>query len=208
MKSSFNVYGTSRTDLGNPAIPVWLGTVEPQPGGHSLNRDYLIKGALYPQGCPIYFTDKVFTPFIALEVSAVEDGVLTVDFGRFGFAPTTSYYVQAIGDDLSSLGSAVAITAVEATDAEGVYKITAAVTVEAGGAIVLSPTSEGAPVPNAYLYNDIYIGHNVDVTSEDTSASGAVVVYHHSGFYVDRTPSGVIKAQMKALVPGVYQQND
>ena len=209
MKSSFNAFGRTTDDFGNLTIPIWLRKVEPIPVGGTLDRDYLKAGALYQAGCPINIKDKVIKPFLVMEVTAVADGVLTVNVGGYGIEPAAGDYVQKVGSDLSNLGSAVAITAVAATETENVYKVTAALDgAAAGDVIVLSSSEEGAVAPNAYLYNDIFIGKDFNVADETTAATGAAVMFHQSGILIDRTPAALIKAQMAAVVPGVYQHNE
>lgn len=210
MKSSFNAYGRTRDEFGNLTIPIWLGNhVEAVPVGGTLDRNYLKAGALYQAGCPINIANKVITPFLAMEVTATEEGVLTVDVGNYGIEPTTKDYLQKVGDDFSSLEGAVAITAVEETDKPHVYKITVAIDgASEHDVVVLSPVAGGAVAPNAYLYNDIYIGKEFDVTAEETAATGAAIMYNHSGILIDRTPAGLVKEQMAKAVPGVYQHNE
>lgn len=209
MKSSFNAYGRTSDGFGTLSIPIWLGKVEPVPVGGTLDRGYLKAGALYQAGCPINLTGKVIKPLVVMEVTAVKDGVLTVNVGGYGLVPEVGDYIQKAGEDLSSPAAAVQVTAVAKTDTKGVYDVTAAVEgAAAGDAVLLSPTSDGAAVPNAYLYNDIFIGKDFDTEDESTSATGAAVMYHQSGILIDRTPASLIQKQMKALVPGVYQHNE
>ncbi|MGM9736955.1 MAG: hypothetical protein ACI3ZT_00915 [Candidatus Cryptobacteroides sp.] len=144
-----------------------------------------------------------------MQVTAVAEGVLTVNVGNYGIMPTVNDYLQKVGNDLSAISAAVAITAVEATEDANVYKITAAI--EGAGVndvVVLSPIAEGAVAPNAYLYNDIFIGREFDVTAEETAATGAAIMHNPSGILIDRTPASLIKAQMAKAVPGVYQHNE
>lgn len=208
MKSSFNAYGRTSFSIDALSIPVWLGNVEPVPVGGVLDRAYLKAGVLYPAGTPINLTAKVIKPFVVMKVTAASEGVLTVDAGSYGIAPQVGEYVQKVSDDLSSLEQGVAITAVAATAKKGVYEVTVAVTASENDAVVLSPSQEGAAVPNAYLYNDIRLDSDADPSDESTAATGAAVVYHQSGILVDRTPASLVQKQMKALVPGVYQHND
>ena len=210
MKSSFNAYGRTRDEFGNLTIPIWLGNhVEAVPVGGTLDRNYLKAGALYQAGCPINIANKVITPFLVMQVTAVEGGVLTVNVGNYGIEPTTKDYLQKVGNDLSSLGAAVAITAVEETETANVYKITATIDGAAmGDVVVLSPVESGAVAPNSYLYNDIFIGKEFDVTAEETAATGAAIMFNHSGILIDRTPANLIKAQIAKAVPGVYQHNE
>lgn len=206
MKSSFNAYGKTRDEFGNLTIPVWLGkAVERVPVGGTLDRAYLKAGVLYQAGCPINITDKVIKPFVVMEVTAVESGKVTVNVGGYGIVPETSDYIQKVA---AKLAAASAITAVEAGANAGEYVLTTAATVAVGDAVVLSPSSAGATLPNAYLFNDIYIGKDYDVASEETAATGAAVMYNPAGILIDRTPAGLIKDIMKSAVPGVYQHNE
>lgn len=208
MKSSFNAYGRTSEDLGALSIPVWLGNVEPVPVGGVLDRAYLRAGVLYPAGTPINLTGKAVKPFVVMKVTAASDGELTVDAGSYGIEPKVGEYVQKVGDDLSALEQGAAITAVAATGKKGVYKVTVVVTASENDAVVLSPTQEGAAVPNAYLYNDIRLSRDADPADESTAATAAAVMYHKSGILIDRTPASLVQKQMRALVPGVYQHND
>ena len=206
MKSSFNAYGKTRDEFGNLTIPVWLGkAVERVPVGGTLDRAYLKAGVLYQAGCPINITNKVIVPFVVMEVTAVESGKVTVNVGGYGIVPETSDYIQKVA---AKLATASAITAVEAGANAGEYVLTTAATVAVGDAVVLSPSSAGATLPNAYLFNDIYIGKDYDVASEETVATGAAVMYNPAGILIDRTPAGLIKDIMKSAVPGVYQHNE
>lgn len=206
MKSSFNAYGKTRDEFGNLTIPVWLGkAVERVPVGGTLDRAYLKAGVLYQAGCPINITNKVIVPFVVMEVTAVESGKVTVNVGGYGIVPETSDYIQKVA---AKLAAASAITAVEAGANAGEYVLTTAASVAVGDAVVLSPSSAGATLPNAYLFNDIYIGKDYDVASEETAATGAAVMYNPAGILIDRTPAGLIKDIMKSAVPGVYQHNE
>lgn len=206
MNSSFNAFGRTRDDFGNLLIPVWLGNVEPVPVGGTLDRGYLKAGALYQAGCPINLSGKVIKPFLVMEVTAVESGKVTVNVGGYGIVPTTSDYIQLVSDDGEALAAAVAITAVAAGADENTYVLSTTLSGAAkGGVVVISPSSEGASAPNAYLYNDIFIGKAFDVTDETAAASGAAVMFHKSGILIGRTPADLIKVRMAAAVPGVYQ---
>lgn len=206
MNSSFNAFGRTRDDFGNLLIPIWLGEVEPVPVGGTLDRDYLKAGALYQAGCPVNLSGKAIKPFLVMEVTAVESGKVTVNVGGYGIVPTTSDFIQLVSDDGEALATAVAITAVAAGSDENTYVLTAALTGAAkGNVVVISPSNAGASAPNAYLYNDIYIGKDFDVTDENTAATGAAVMYHQSGILIGRTPADLIKGRMAAAVPGVYQ---
>ncbi len=206
MNSSFNAFGRTRDDFGNLLIPIWLGEVEPVPVGGTLDRGYLKAGALYQAGCPVNLSGKVIKPFLVMEVTAVESGKVTVNVGGYGIVPTTSDFIQLVSDDGKALATAVAITAVAAGTEANTYELTTTLSGAAkGNAVVISPSNAGATAPNAYLYNDIYIGKDFDVTDENTAATGAAVMYHQSGILIGRTPADLIKGRMAAAVPGVYQ---
>lgn len=208
MKSSFNTYGGAVKGFGQLHTPVWLGNVHPVPVGGMLPKAYLKAGALYQAGMPVNITDKVLTPFLVMKVTAVASGKVTVDPGNYGIAPDTTCYIQKVGSTFAENGEATAITAVEknANDATKL-DISTTLTVAANDIVVISFSASGALAPNAYLYNDIWIGE-IDVDDETAAASGAAVRFHGEGLMVDRTPSADVKAQMAAAVPGVLQVNN
>lgn len=207
MKSSFNAFGRTRDEFGNLTIPVWLGkNVERVPVGGTLDRAYLKAGVLYQAGCPINLTNKVIKPFVVMQVTAVASGSVTVNVGGYGIVPETTDYIQKAA---ATLATAVKITKVAAGANAGEYVLTTAVAdVAVGDAVVISPSSEGAVLPNAYLFNDIFIPKDFDVADELTSATGSAVMFNAAGILIDRTPAGLIKDIMKANVPGVYQHNE
>lgn len=202
MYKSFNAFGSGNKPFGL-SEPVWLGTVSPVPAGGTVASEYCGKGIHYPAGTPINIENRVITPYIALKVTAVSEGVITVDTGLYNITPKTSDFVGTVGATFSADGEPVAITAVKQhTDNSNLYDLTTASDAKTGSVVVLVHSEAKAKAPNAYLYNDIKFGY------EDTvSASGAAVMFHGEGILVDRTPAADIKAQMKAAVPGVYQHN-
>lgn len=210
MKSSFNAFGRTRDDLGNISVPVWLGKVEPVPVGGTLDAAFLKKGALYPAGCPINITDKVVKPFLVMKITVVSGTTITVKDGGYGIIPEANDYVQLVGNT-NNLDTAVKVKSVKVNDTDNtlfeVTLVSALSSATPGGVIVLSSSPSGADMPNAYLYNDIYLG-NIDVKDATAGASAAAVMYHQSGILIDRTPAGLIKKLMQVLCSGVYQQND
>lgn len=208
MKSSFNAFGRKSYDFGNLGTPVWLGTVRPVPAGGVLAPAFLLKGALYQAGTPVNLAAKVITPLVVMRVTAVGSGIVTVDPGSYGIVPSTSDYIQKVGDTFAGNGDATAISAVavNASDSSKI-DITTSLSLAEGDVVVVSPSASGADVPNGYLYNDIWLG-DIDVTDESAAATGAVVMQHSEGLLVDRTPAADVKAQMLAAVPGVYQVED
>jgi len=204
MRSSFNALGSARS-VGGAGIPVWLGTVRPVPVGGTLAASYLLPGALYPAGTPVNLDGKVITPFVVMKVTAVSSGVATVDPGPYGIAPSTSHYVCKVGATFAKNGTAAAITAVAANASDpSKWDITTTLTLAAGDVIALAPDSADPKAPNAYLYNDIWLG-DIDVTAEGAGATGAAVVSHPEGILIERTPAADVKAQMLAAVPQVLQ---
>lgn len=202
-KSSFNAFGVSKKDYGSLGTPIWIGKVSAAPVGGHLASSYLVKGAYYQAGCPINLTGKVITPFLVMKVISVASGVVTVDVGNYGIIPSTANHIQKVGSN----DAATAITAVAKNATEGYYDITTALSVVADDIIVLTFGSTKIIEPNAYLYNDIYIG-DMDVADESAGASGAAVFYHADGILIDRTPASLVKDAMAAAVPGVYQHNE
>lgn len=204
MRSSFNAFGRA-SFAGGAGIPVWLGTVRPVPVGGVLAASYLLSGALYPAGTPVNLDGKVLTPFLVMSVTAVSDGVATVDVGPYGITPTASHYVCKVGETFAENGEATAITAVakNADDPEK-YDITTSLSLSAGDVVALLPTSDAPAAPNAYLYNDIWLG-DIDVAADGAAATGAAVVSHAEGILIERTPAAEVAAQMLAAVPQVLQ---
>jgi len=208
MKSSFNAFGRGEYACGSLGTPVWLGTVKPVPAGGVLAAAYLLKGALYQAGTPVNLASKVITPLVVMKVTAVTTGVVTVDPGNYGIVPTVSDFIQKMGATFAKNGPATAITAVAVNSSDPTkLDITTSLSLSAGDTVAIVPSSEGAAIPNGYLYNDIWLG-DIDLTSEGAAATGAVVSHHAEGLLVDRTPAAGVKAQMLAVVPGVYQVED
>lgn len=228
MKSSFNAYGRTKEEFGNLTIPIWLGVVEPIPVGGTVDKEYLQPGVLFPAGTPINITGKVITPFISFEVVSFTAGetndtvvIRPCTYGKASYLPEVGDFIQVLGDTFAATGKAAAVASVtELTgDDAGKYSVevlhsATIATPSAGDLIVMSSaTAAGASKsvanqPNAYLYNDIYLGTDYDVTDETVAATGAAVMSHQSGILIDRTPAAAVKAQMKAVCPGVYQHNE
>lgn len=214
MASSFNVFGSAVKKLGGNK-PVWLGVVSPLPVGGSLASDYAVAGAFYPAGMPINISGKVITPFIGWVVKAVNTSTHVLTVYANGFKPEVGAVLSPVGATFATTGAAgvVSAVAVNASDAECI-DITIATSaldgVTAGncvsGSAASAAASSGAALavkPNAYLYNDIYVG---DVT-EGISATGAAVIAHAEGILVDRTLAAGVKAAMASAVPNVIQVN-
>ena len=202
-QSSFNAFGQRGEGFGGRHIPVWLGTVTPYPVGGSLAKAYVKAGLSLPAGTPIQLKDRVITPALVYTVKAYASGVLTIDPSEHpGFTPGKDMYVKLVGDTIPS-GDGVKVTASAATPSQ--LDLTATVAnAKAGSKVIIS--AEASVTPNAYLYNDIYLG-DIDTDDEGAGASGAAVMSHAEGILIDRTPSAGIAAAMKAAVPGVIQVN-
>ena len=232
MKSSFNAYGKTKQEYGNMSIPVWLGTVEPIPVGGTVKKAYLQPGVLFPAGTPINITAKEIVPLVAFKVvsytAAVGSG--TVDtivikpcvYGKAEFVPEADDLLQKLGDTFAATAKAAVVASIAPVtegDNKGCYTITVAKSANLGSLsandiLVFSASDSAgnskamANQPNAYLYNDIYLGTDYDVTEDETAVTGAAVMFHQSGILIDRTPAADVKAQMKAVCPGVYQHNE
>ena len=208
MNSTFNTYGSKRAEYGQLHIPVWIGNVHPVPVGGMLPKDFLKKGALYQAGMAVNVSGKVLTPFIAMKVTAYSSGKVTVDGGNYNIMPDAKCYIQKVGATFAENGEATAITAAARNSADpSKIEISTTLVVAVGDVVVISFSASGAKVPNAYLYNDIFLG-DIDVDDESAAATGAAIKFHGEGLLVDRTPSADIKAQMAVAVPGVLQVDD
>ena len=228
--SSFNAFGSESYEASQSHVPVWLGVVGPVPVGGTLKKDYARKGFLLPAGSPVNLTDKIITPFVGYEVvsytgAGASDTYDTIvvkpaDFGGVKVAPAAEDILQVVGATFDATGAAREIYSstliTEGTNA-GAYTVLVAKSANFGSLTagdVLTPSAGTAGAsgksiavkPNGYLYNDIYFG-NLDGSANnyDLAATGAVVMYHHDGLLVELTPSGPVKEQMKAAVPGVLQ---
>ncbi|MBQ6097926.1 MAG: hypothetical protein IJK99_09285 [Bacteroidales bacterium] len=232
MKSSFNAYGKTKDEFGNLTIPVWLGTVEPIPVGGTVKKVYLKPGVLFPAGTPICIASKEIVPLISFEVvdfteatgSETDDKIVVKPclFGKAEFVLEADDVIMVLGDTFASTGKAAvvkSVTKLTSGDNEGCYEVAVlhSATIDepsAGDVIVISASEEAgsgkamANQPNAYLYNDIYLGPEYDVTDETVAATGAAVMFHQSGILIDRTPAAAVKKQMAAVCPGVYQHNE
>lgn len=194
-------------------IPVWLGHHIPRvPGGFTLDRSYLVAGLLIPAGTPIHYDDatKVFMPILAYDVIKVASGVATVNASIFGVAPAVGAYARKVSPtDFTSNGEAVAITEVKA-NAENPENLDIKVAIgdlAAGDVIAFSPKSDALPSPNAYLFNDVFLG-DIDVNDETAAATGAAVVYNPDGLMIDRTPGAGFKEALSKLIPGVLLKSN
>lgn len=228
MKSSFNAFGSAAKDYGNPSIPVWLGHVRAVPVGGTLPSSALIKGALYAAGTPIQLKGKTITPLVAFKVTAFSAGdgsttpndtitIMPCMLGDVEVIPAADDLIQKVGATFAATGKAAKVVSVAAGATAGTYDVAVAhsATVDtpaAGDYIAFSAaTSAGsskslAVIPNAYLYNDIYLGE-IDVNGEMAGASGAAVQFHGEGILIKRTPAAPFAALMAAAVPGVLQVN-
>ena len=231
--SSFNAYGSESNQIGQSHVPVWLGKVQPVPVGGNLASAYLKKGLLLGAGFPIKYDSKVITPFVGWEVVSFTGatGSETVDtivikpavLGGVTIIPAVADLIQKVGSTFAATGKAAAVASItlitEGTNA-GCYTVTVLHSatidsVSAGDVLAISSavsagSSKSLKVqPNAYLYNDIYLGNLDDsdaaVTAKTIAATGAVVKFHSTGLLVDLTESAAVKAQMAAAVPGVLQ---
>lgn len=224
MTSSFNAFGASHKEWGNPSVPVWLGKVRAVPVGGSFADAYIVKGAFYAAGTPILLDGKTIKPLVAFEVvnyvagESSADSVITIKPAVLGDATL----LPSVGDNIAKVGAtfaaavkgaAVKSIAPNATDAT-TYDVAiahAAIDAPSAGDYIAFATGAGsskalAVIPNAYLYNDVYLG-DIDVTNEMAGASGAAIQFHAEGILINRTPSAPFKAQMAAAVPGVLQVN-
>lgn len=212
MASSFNAFGSKTADYGQLHTPVWLGTVRPMPVGGVLAEKFRIKGLHIPAGTGINIAGGVITPFITYKVKTNTAGtgtyVLTLDptdVKAFGYVPKVGDYLQLVDNSsFGSNGTAAAITAVapNATDAS-LVDVTVNINAAAGRCVVLNFANAKIAAPNAYLYNDIFLG-DLD-QNENLNASGAAVNFHGEGILIQLTPCAVYAAAMAAAVPTVVQ---
>lgn len=215
MNSSFNAFGQGSKKFGGNT-PVWLGTVKPIPVGGSLAAAYAVPGAHYPAGTPINITNKVITPMVAYLVTKVAtvgaNDVATVR-PLAGIAPAAGAVLQVLGATFATKGTAGAVVsaAKNAEDAEllDIAYATGTMGSVAQGSVLVASASQTAGssksiavTPNAYLYNDIHIGLDVD---ENVGASGAAVQFHAEGILIDRTPAAEFAGIMAEAVPHVLQ---
>lgn len=221
--TSFNAFGSSAKSYDRPHKPVWLGTVAPHAVGGVLASSACKAGALYPAGTPINFDAGVITPLVAFKVAAfaAAAGSETADtitiypavYGDLNLLPAVDDMIQKAGATFATAAKAAKVTGVTAlTGADaGKYAVTVAHSatidsVTAGDYIVFSASATAgsnkamAAQPNAYLYNDIYLG-NLD----SPKATGAAVDFHGEGIMIDFTPALPFADAMKAAVPNVIQ---
>ena len=226
-KSSFNAFGAKAKNYGSN-VPVWLGVPTPVPVGGTLASAACIAGALYGAGFPVKLASKTITPFIGWEVvsftaavsPATEDVVVVkpVVLGKVTVAPAVGDFIQKVGATFATTGKAAEVTAstlLTSGDNEGCYevKVLHSATIDtpsAGDVITISAAEDAGSsksikvIPTGYLWNDIYFG---DLES-NLAATGAVIEFAPDGILIDLTPAAAVKAQMKAAVPGVYQQSN
>lgn len=219
MTSSFNAFGSSRKEYGNPSVPVWLGKVRAVPVGGSLASAYIHKGVKYAAGTPAQLDGKTLKVLVSYEVVSLATGqtddTLTVKVSETGIVPAVNDFIQKIGATFATTGKAAKVKTA-ALNADGNLEITFTTgkldSVNAGDIVTFSSaTAEGGSksidcIPNGYLYNDIYFG-DIDVEGEMAGASGAVVSFHGEGILINRTPAAAVKSLMAAAVPGVLQVN-
>ena len=231
--SSFNAYGSESLEIGQSHVPVWLGNVSPVPVGGNLASDFLKKGILIGAGSPIKYANKVITPFVGWEVVSFTgaSGSETVDtivikpavLGNVTMLPAVDDKIMRVGSTFAATGKAAAVASIaliEEGQNAGNYAVTVLHSatidsVSAGDVLALSSaesagSSKSLKVqPNAYLYNDIYLGNLDDSaaakSAKTIAATGAVVQFHKYGLLVDMTSSAAVKAQMQKAVPGVLQ---
>ena len=231
--SSFNAYGSENREITQSHVPVWLGPVTPVPVGGNLASAYLQKGILIGAGFPVKYDEKVITPFVGWEVVSFTGatGSETVDsivikpaiLGDVKVVPAVNDKIMKVGSTFAATGKAAAVASVsEITEGtnSGCYTVTVLHSatidsVSAGDVLAISSavaagSSKSLKVmPNAYLYNDIYLGNLDDSdaakSAKTIAATGAVVKFHKYGLLVDLTASAGVKAQMAAAVPGVLQ---
>lgn len=213
MKSSFNAFGKTKKEYGAMHIPVWLGHHIPRvPAGFTLDRSFLSPGLLIPAGTPIHCDDatKVFAPVLAYDVINVAEGVVTVNASVFGVAPAVGTYARKVNaSDFSKNGAAVAITEVSVNE-NNPENLDIKVAIEGlakGDVIAFSPKSDALPAPNAYLFNDVFLG-DIDVNDETAAATGAAVAFNPDGLMIDRTPGAGFKEALAKLIPGVLLKSN
>lgn len=219
MASTFNAFGKTRKEWGNPSVPVWLGKVRAVPVGGSLADADIIDGAFYAAGTPVQLDGKTIKIFRGYKVKSFAAGESTADdtivvYAEGNIAPEVDDIIQVVGATFAATGSAAAVKTVAIADGEITITVAnGALGTPAAGDVITYSASESAGsskaiavIPNGYLYNDIYLD-NIDVNDECAGASGAVVRYHGEGILINRTPAAIVKAQMAAAVPGVLQVN-
>lgn len=228
MTSSFNAFGKSNKEFGNPSVPVWLGKPRAVPVGGTLSSGDLKAGAKYAAGTPVKLDGKTLKVFIGFVVTAFSagDGSTTLNdtitikpyvAGGATILPAVNDFIQKLGATFATTGKAAKVVSIAAGATEGTYDVAVAHsatvdTPQAGDIITFSAaTAAGsgksiAVIPDGYLYNDIYLG-DIDVTADGAGASGAVIKYHGEGILIKRTPAAPVAAQMAAAVPGVLQVN-
>ena len=200
MRGTFNAFGQifKAFDPGN--VPVWLGVVSPVPVGGVLASDFVVARAYLKAGSPINLTGKVIKPVLTFKVVSTGDGTFNVKPVMHNYLLSTDDTLVKVSGDTYPSGAGTAITGVT-DNGDGTLTVTSALTVAENDILAIAGV-----VPNAYLYNDIYLG-DIDPTLEGAGATGAAVKFHSEGILIDRTPACEIASYMAALVPGVLQVN-
>lgn len=196
--TSFNAFGQTARDYKDLHVPVWLGNVTTVPVGGVLAKAFIKKGAHYPAGTSINITDGVITPVLAYKIKSTSTNTHTV-------SPVCNIMPEK-NDKFYKLGDTFDATITAQATAVAVKNGDIEITVELSGAKQNDVLILGDKVPNAYLYNDIYIG-DLDTSLDTAGATGAAVMFHSEGILIDRTPAADVAAQMAAAVPGVLQVN-
>ena len=220
--STYNTYFNQNIQLGK-SIPVWLGVVSPIPVGAALASDFAKAGVFIPAGTPMALADGVASPFHGFVVTnyttSSSNSIITVKPIFAGDAPKTSDFLQKVGATFAATGKAWNPDAIAAnqSDAEAfdITVATANIDVVAEGDVLgySSAVAEGsskslAVQPAYYLYNDVAIPEaKEDASVENVQASVALVNFHGEGILINRTPAAALKAQMKAAVPNVIQED-
>ena len=191
--STYNTYFNQNIQLGK-SIPVWLGVVSPIPVGAALASDFAKAGVFIPAGTPMAMADGVAKPFHGFVVT--------------NYATSSSNSIITVKPIFAGVNQSDA----EAFD---ITIATANIDVVAAGDVLgySSATAEGsskslAVQPAYYLYNDVAIPEaKEDASVENVQASVALVNFHGEGILINRTPAAALKAQMKAAVPNVIQED-
>lgn len=222
--NSFNAFKSRKAIIGGNT-PIWLGVLAPVPVGGVLDAYYIKPGIKYAAGTPAYYDDanKKVYPFVAWKVKSIDTTyhILTVYAEAHGFEPEADDFITPVGATFATTGAAGKVSAVAASATEGCIDITFTDAkldgVSANSFIAFSSAdavaSSGkslAHQPNGYIGRDIYIDPlRVDEVIDDAEyATADIVMYHHDGILIDRTPAKDFKAQMASVCPGVYQKND
>lgn len=219
MIGSFNAFGQTRKEFGNPSTPIWLGTVTPVPMGGSLDSAFVKSRALYPAGTPVNLTDKVIKPIVLWVVSSFAAGetndtvvVKPCVYGGVNFIPSAGDNIMVLGASFAATGKGAAVvSAVEGEEGVTITVAHGALDAVSANKIIVLANGAGsgkkpALAPNHYLYNDIAMGE-IDPSLAGAGASGACVRFHSEGILIKRTPGAVIADILAEAIPGVLQVN-